>query len=311
MLVKIDKPQSIHAKAVELCNSPEPVELETSARLFNLYKPFATTLKDKIELSKQINHIYVKLLINENETTEKLQIFMRAIAEQVYILKLSDQGHKDANLENEYSTNITALFEVLESHKMEGYEKLLTADFRDTILSRYGNSELLSFLENNPNKSTNILYNRFSKEDLIYQRTMDLINSCFQKLHKEEEKEEGKEDEDDEPVPELDCTFSELNFGNDYEDDYYFETVKHIEEIEEKGLISFVRYLLETYDVKVDGVVIKTLSNDAIEIKKDKVFKFFKRTKFYTRIENDITGFIIKVIDRNGWYDENNVECDY
>ena len=304
MKIKFDKPRSMYTTAIELSASQSSVDLEMAIRYLNIYKPFTVDINEKIAVVKNIVSIYVKLLVQKSQAKEKLTIFIKAVLELMYLLKPEHVYNEIETAEEEFSTSMKILFEMLESLRVDGFELLMTADFRDAVLSRYGNTELLKFLENNPNKTTNIIYNRFAKQEDIYTRAIELISKCFEKLHRKSSIKETTYDDKDE-VPELDVTFSEVNFGQEFEDDYYFEAVRTIEEKEKEGMVAFVKYLLDNYEIILNGNVIRQLDDDAIEANKDPIFRFFKNTKFKTRIENDITHFILKVIERNGWLDEN------
>lgn len=64
-------------------------------------------------------------------------------------------------------------------------------------------------------------------------------------------------------------------FNEQFDDYFFFEITEEIKKYRKKGKKSFLNYLVQNYDIIINGYSIKYLGENDLEVYQEQIFEFF------------------------------------
>ena len=223
------------------------------------------------------------------------------LCEAFYVASKASSEELKSSVAEKGENRFVVLRNVIGSGLNELYAYLKSFQFRKTIEDKYGYKAVLRFLKEEPNKKYDRLYNQIYQQEDIFVAIEQRIDQAYLKATKSTEPTRPNIISMKEIVPFIEYNDADENDGFNFEHNLYFEMTEEIKFRQKQGKASFVRFLLENYEITINDNYILTVTDEEVELYARQIFEFFFKDNFNSAFEKDLVQFIQKIIKEEKW----------
>lgn len=304
MKLDYDYPSNILKRGRKLAESTAVSELEEAIKQIKVYSSFVISSEEHVNIIFEIVDLYIKLISYVESTQVKfwhLKMACVQLCEAFYMASKAGVEELKSTVAEKGEARLAGLLNVIGSGLNEAYAYLKSFQFRKTIEDKYGNKAVLRFLKEEPNKKYDRLYNQIYQQEDIFVSIEQRIDQAYLKVTKSTEPARPNIISMKEIVPFIEYNDADENDDFNFEHNLYFEMTEEIKARQKQGKASFVRFLLENYEITINDNYILTVTDEEVELYSRQIFEFFFKDNFNSAFEKDLVKFIQKIIKEERW----------
>jgi hypothetical protein len=304
MKVDYEYPVNILKKGRKLGESTIVSDIEEAIKQIKIYVSFVTSSEEHLSLTLELVDLYVKLISYVDSTQLKFWYFKMAavqLCEAVYLVSSSGNAELKDGAVN-FEQRFSSLFNVVGGNLNDSYAFLKSFQFKKAVEDKYGNKAILRYLKEEPEKKYDRLYNQIVQQEDVFLSVEQSIDKAYLEvsLHNGERSRPNIISMR-EMVPFIEYTDEDVVGGLNFDHTLYFEMTEEIKSRQKQGKLSFVRYLLENYEITINDNYILTISDEEVELYSKQIFEFFYRNNFNDTLEKELVRFIQRIINDERW----------
>lgn len=265
-------------------------DAEKTLRQAKIFLSHARTPNDHIERLQEILRFYPRVIAVREEES-RVQLFKLAVLDYIQLYSFVRRlGEFDSPRHQEQFSRISKqLVESLGSQRAKALEELGFARFREQVEATHGNSALLGAIKASKDPTLNALHLRLKASALDFDEFLGFFLGHLESQSKKD------------PSPHFRLGMEIFDLDEDFDDDEFFHQSEKLKREAEKGKSNFVFYLLEEFNVKINGREVVGLTPEEAEFQAPSVAQFFQTARFPDQLTTELAKLVLKIFDERQW----------